>query len=111
MINALRLVAALAVLGVAAAALGASTAASGSGTTNPEHFFWAPGQSPSASVADSGANDRRRSTAPSCSPARPRAPARRKPQGPWERGPMPRSPPVRTMGAWVDTPGSVARSG
>jgi serine protease len=31
--------------------LGASTAASSSQPTNPKHFFWAPGQSPSGTVA------------------------------------------------------------
>ncbi len=48
----------LALLAVLAAALGASTASSRtSDLTNPKHFFWAPGQNPSGTVADSTAND------------------------------------------------------
>ena len=48
----------LAFLVVLAAALGASTASSRtSDLTNPKTFFWAPGQNPSGTVADSTSND------------------------------------------------------
>ena len=48
----------LALLVVLAAALGASTASSRtSDLTNPKTFFWAPGQNPSGTVADSTSND------------------------------------------------------
>jgi serine protease len=42
---------ALAVTALPVGALGASTAASAPPLTNPKHFFWAPGQSPSGTVA------------------------------------------------------------
>src|SRR5581483_11798085 len=45
-------------LAVLTGALGASAASSrSSDLTNPKHFFWAPGQNPQGSVADSTAND------------------------------------------------------
>ncbi len=54
----LRHAAVLALLVVFAVALGASPASSRtSDVTNPKHFFWAPGQNPSGTVADSTAND------------------------------------------------------
>ncbi|HKB94039.1 MAG TPA: hypothetical protein VKC62_07395 [Gaiellaceae bacterium] len=48
----------LALLGAVAVAIGASSAASRTtDLTNPKHFFWAPGQNPAGTVADSTAND------------------------------------------------------
>ena len=48
----------LALLGAVAVAIGASSAASRTADlTNPKHFFWAPGQNPAGTVADSTAND------------------------------------------------------
>jgi hypothetical protein len=48
----------LAVLALVAVTLGASTASSRTNDlTNPKHFFWAPGQNPQGTVADSTAND------------------------------------------------------
>jgi hypothetical protein len=48
----------LLVLAVAVGAIGASSASSRTtNLTNPKHFFWAPGQNPSGTVADSTAND------------------------------------------------------
>jgi hypothetical protein len=49
-------------LGVAAAVAlcgvgSAPASADGAPPTNPKHFFWAPGQNPSGTVADSAAND------------------------------------------------------
>ncbi|HEY8029184.1 MAG TPA: hypothetical protein VIE38_06705, partial [Gaiellaceae bacterium] len=53
-----RRAAVLALLAAVAALLGASTASSGTkDLTNPKHFFWAPGQAPSGTVADSTSND------------------------------------------------------
>ncbi len=53
-----RRAAVLAVLLVVAVTLGASTASSRtSGLTNAKHFFWAPGQNPAGTVADSASND------------------------------------------------------
>jgi serine protease len=53
-----RRAAVLTLLAAIAALLGASSASSGTtGLTNPKHFFWAAGQSPNATVADSAAND------------------------------------------------------
>ena len=48
----------LVVLVILAVTLGASTASSRTtDLTNPKHFFWAPGQNPQGTVADSTAND------------------------------------------------------
>src|SRR5438445_13214304 len=48
----------LVVLAILAVMLGASTASSRTtDLTNPKHFFWAPGQNPQGTVADSTAND------------------------------------------------------
>ncbi len=48
----------LAVLVVLAVTLGASTASSHTtDLTNAKHFFWAPGQNPAGTVADSASND------------------------------------------------------
>jgi hypothetical protein len=48
----------VAVLVALAGLLGAATASSRtSDLTNPKHFFWAPGQSPSGTVAGSTSND------------------------------------------------------
>jgi len=48
----------LAVLVVLAVTLGASAASSRTtDLTNPKHFFWAPGQNPAGTVADSASND------------------------------------------------------
>ncbi|MGH2934947.1 MAG: hypothetical protein ACRDL2_10610 [Gaiellaceae bacterium] len=47
-----------ALLGAVAVGIGASSAASRTtDLTNPKHFFWAPGQNPAGTVADSTAND------------------------------------------------------
>jgi hypothetical protein len=47
--------------GLALAAILATVVAAGSGAggtvTNPKHFFWAPGQNPAGTVADSASND------------------------------------------------------
>jgi len=54
----LRRASVLALLGAVAVAIGASSAASRTtDLTNPKHFFWAPGQNPAGTVADSTAND------------------------------------------------------
>ncbi|HEY2542475.1 MAG TPA: hypothetical protein VGH92_05430 [Gaiellaceae bacterium] len=56
--SAARRAAVLAALAVVAGTLGASAASSHtSDLTNPKHFFWAPGQNPAGTVADSTAND------------------------------------------------------
>jgi serine protease len=46
-----RALVALVAIALLVGALGASTAASGPPLTNPKHFFWAPGQSPSGTAA------------------------------------------------------------
>jgi serine protease len=52
-----RILLALAAAALAVAAVGASVASSDTAPLNPKTFFWAPGQDPAGTVADSAGND------------------------------------------------------